>query len=533
VTDKYKMILKHFLKTSAATMLSRILGLVRVIFEAKILGGGALASAWFLALAIPNTFRRILGEGALGNALVPFITHNIEEHGRENTRYDLTAIFALLSLLLVIISLSVAAVAWLAMPFATAPRYRLMLQILPLLMPYTIFICLTGAFSAVLSTLRIFALPALTALLFNVFIIAALLFIGQSDFYHKYIIFNNLNDFNYYLYSEAAQQLFNYLIIAVIMAGVIQLLIVALVVKRKGMFPLFARQVLQRRQAIITITTLTIPAAISGGALQLSTLLDKGIASAIGPLAIPALAYCDRIVLLPVGVLGVTLGGILLSNMSADVAKGNIASVVRTLEVSLKMMLFICIPIALFTILFRHDIISLLYFRGSFTAENANATAYAMLFYAAGIPFFVCLKLLTPAFNARKDMMTPFKVTLFCLVLNTVLNLILMFPLKQGGIALATVISSLVNNFLLLFLLRRSGINIKISPLIIAISKSLLACGIALLATFILETYAMSSVDTTSVIPFRLIICGAGFFVAYPAILALLVRRNEFMAKTV
>ncbi|MCF6174994.1 MAG: murein biosynthesis integral membrane protein MurJ [Victivallaceae bacterium] len=505
-------------------MLSRILGLFRVILEAQILGGGALASAWLLAFAIPNTFRRILGEGALGNALVPFINHNIEEHGRKNTRYDLAAIFVLLSLLLVTISILISGIAWLALPYATAPRYRMMLQILPLLMPYTIFICLTGAFSSILATLRIFALPALTALLLNLSIIGCLLLIG----YYSLDYDSNAQCVAHYV----SPQVLNYLAGAVLLAGFIQLLIIVFIVYRKGMLPIITRQALRRREAIVTVTKLTIPAAISGGALQLSTLLDKGIASAIGPLAVPALAYSDRIVLLPVGVLGVTLGGILLSNMSSDVAKGNIASVVRTLEVSLKMMLFICIPIALFTILFRNNIISLLYYRGSFTAENANATAYAMLFYAAGIPFFVCLKLLTPAFNARKDMMTPFKITIICLVLNTLLNLILMVPLKQGGIALATVISSMVNNCLLLFLLRRSGINIKISPLIIAIGKSLLACGIALLVTFVLETYAMSSVDTTSVIPFRLIICGIGFFVTYPAILALLVRRNEFVIKT-
>ena len=520
------MILKHFLKTSAATMLSRIFGLVRVILEAKFLGGGSVASAWLLAFAIPNTFRRILGEGALGNALVPFITHNIEEHGRKNTRYDLAAIFVLLSFVLITISIFISGIAWLAQPYVTVARYRLMLQLLPLLMPYVIFICLTGAFSSILSTLRIFALPALTALLLNISIIGCLLLIG----YYSLGYDSNAECVSNYI----SPKVLDYLAISVLFAGFVQLLIIIFIVYRKGMLPIISRQALKHRQAIITVTKLTIPTAISGGAIQLSTLIDKGIASAIGPMAVPALAYSDRIVLLPVGVLGVTLGSILLSSMSTDAAKGNIASMVRTIEMSLKTMLLICIPIALFTVLFRHDIISLLYERGAFTSENANATAYAMLFYATGIPFFVCLKILTPAFSARKDMMTPFKVTLFCLILNTVLNLILMFPLQQGGIALATVISSLVNNCLLIFLLRRSGINIRVTPLLIAIFKSMIACVIALFAASVLELYLVPDYnvgDPHSIFPIRLIVNVAIFVVSYLGILALLVKRSEFMAK--
>jgi putative peptidoglycan lipid II flippase len=517
------MILKHFLKTSTATMFSRVLGLVRVILEAKFLGGGSVASAWLLAFAIPNTFRRILGEGALGNALVPFITHNIEKHGRKETRYDLAAIFVLLSLILVTIAILISTVAWFALPYVTVTRYKLTLQLLPLLMPYVIFICLTGAFSSILSTLRIFALPALTALLLNISVIGCLLAIGYWSHYDP-------NAVGAAAYSSSVNIL-NYLALAVLLAGIIQLLIVIFVIYRKGMLPIISRQALKHRQAIVTVTKLTIPAAISGGAIQLSTLIDKGIASSISPLAVPALAYSDRIVLLPVGVLGVTLGTILLSSMSSDAAKGNIASLILTIEKSLKMMLFISIPIALFTVLFRHEIISLIYARGAFTYENATATAYAMLFYAAGIPFFICLKILTPAFNARKDMMTPFKVTVFCLILNTTLNLILMFPLKQGGIALATVISSLINNCLLIFLLRRSNINISIAKLLIAILKSSMACAIALLAMFALKTYVLPMVDTTSVIPFKLMICGTGFFAVYLGILLLLVKPSEFAIK--
>lgn len=179
-------ILKSSFGVAAATLFSRVLGLLRVMLETRVLGGGAFASAWYLAFSIPNLFRRLLGEGALGTALIPLISQLEEEHGPDRVRRDLSVIFSLLSLLLAILVIVIAAgslglrsaahtqFALTHFPLLATERLQLTLGILPLLMPYALFICLIGVIGAVLNTRKVFVLPALGALLLNLFLIGAL-----------------------------------------------------------------------------------------------------------------------------------------------------------------------------------------------------------------------------------------------------------------------------------------------------------------------------------------------------------------------
>ncbi len=516
---KPKNIVHYFIGTAGATLCSRLLGLVRVMLEARFLGGGAVASGWLLAWMVPNTFRRTLGEGALGNVLTPFVTHDVAENGREHTRYDLAAIFAVLSLILLFIAITIAVISQVALLYVTIPRYRLMLQLLPLLMPYLVFICLIGAVNSVLATLRIFVLPAFAALLLNIALIGSLLLSG------------------YYLFPDAKgggvadngaifHRMLNYLAITVVVAGFIQLLIVVWVLYRHGMFPIFNRYALQHRRAVAAVTKSTFISSISGGSTQISALIDKGIASIIGPLAVPALAYSDRIVLLPVGVLGVALGTILLSTLSADLAAGRLKAVTESLSEALKAMLIICIPIALFTMLFREDMITVLYFRGNFSQENLVATSQAMFFYAAGIPFFVCLKPLTAAFYAQQRISTPTKVAVICLVLNTILNITLVYPLRQGGIALATVISSLTNNILLIILLRRTRIVVGLRPLLSVIIRSTIATAGALTLSMLTGQWLVPALSMPSSAIWRLLFGSISFCITYLILIILIGGRD-------
>ena len=163
--------LKSSFAVAGATFASRLCGLLRVRLESAILGGGALASAWFLAFMIPNLFRRLLGEGALGTALVPLIAE-IEEHDgipevRRKLATVLTALGTLLALIVVLFSLAALLsgqlIEWYGNADWRSDRYTMMLKLLPLLMPYAFFICLTGVIGAVLNYAKIFFLPALTA----------------------------------------------------------------------------------------------------------------------------------------------------------------------------------------------------------------------------------------------------------------------------------------------------------------------------------------------------------------------------------
>ena len=165
-------ILKSSIGMSAATLMSRILGLVRTILEAAVLGGNALASEWGFAIIFPNIFRRLLGEGALGTALIPLISNAESEEEKIAIRRKLGVVFTVLGLVLILIVILVSLFAFFFGHLFKEEYVRNAFKLIPYLMPYAFFICLIGIGGACLSTKRVFFLPALAGLLLNIFIIS-------------------------------------------------------------------------------------------------------------------------------------------------------------------------------------------------------------------------------------------------------------------------------------------------------------------------------------------------------------------------
>lgn len=452
MAEIHKGILKSSTATAAATMMSRLLGLARTILEAAFIGGGAIMTSWDIAFMVPNLFRRLLGEGALGSALVPLISHTLEKGGRDTAKRDLTCVLAVLSGALALLCILIAGASMLIAPFCSRDYVKLAFEVIPLVIPYAFFICLVGALTSVLNSLRVFFLPALGALLLNIFMIAALLTFGS--------------------YYSGSKNLLPFLSGAVLISGVSQLALTFLLLWRMDMLPVFSFSAFKNMKVITELWKLTLPGIVGASALQISLLVDKGLACWLGPHAEPALKYSDRIIYLPIGVFAVSFGSVALANMSRSAAKNNIDEMLSSMIFSLRHLLFICAPIAVFVFAFREPIIKVLFMRGLFGELALKETSWAMLFYSLGIPAFAALKITVSGFYARKDMKTPLKISLVCIVANIVLNLILMWPLRQGGIALATVVSSYLNNFLLLFFLRKSLLRVPLTR----ISATLATC---------------------------------------------------------
>ncbi len=441
--------LKSSFAVAGATFASRLCGLLRVRLESAILGGGALASAWFLAFMIPNLFRRLLGEGALGTALVPLIAE-IEEHDgvpevRRKLATVLTALGTLLALIVVLFSLAALLsgqlIEWYGNAYWRSDRYTMMLKLLPLLMPYAFFICLTGVIGAVLNYAKIFFLPALTALLFNIFMLAGLSAAWFGNF--------------------SAEIILPFLAILTPVAGAIQLFLMLWMLAKCGRFPVFYKGFWYDREILKRLFKLATPGILGYGALQVSFVIDRALAVSLGDRAVPALTYVDRIIDLPIGIFAVSLGSVLMAGMAKAAAEADRESMLRQLEFSIRHVWFICAPLAAGVIFFHADVLRVLCLGGKYTMEDLHAARMVAVFYGMGIPFFCSLKVLLPAFYARKQMKTPFYVSLVAIAVNIVMNLILMIPLKQGGLALATVISSLVNNSLLMMILRKQGLGIN------------------------------------------------------------------------
>ena len=212
------------------------------------------------------------------------------------------------------------------------------------------------------------------------------------------------------------------------------------------------------------------------------------MAGFIGDYAASSLYYSERLVYLPVGIFAVSFATVANTELSRFAAAGNYDELTAMLEKTIRILLFVSIPFAAFMVCFPQSIISLFFQQGKFDETAMRETAYAFLMYSAGIPLFSVFKISSVAFTSRRDMVMPLKVSLFCISLNIVLNFALMVPLRQGGIALATIVSSLLNNTLLLTIYNRQLPEHKIDfrALGLYLLKLIPACGLPLIPAFLI-----------------------------------------------
>ena len=429
---------------SASVLMSRILGFTRDIFLSAILGGGVLMSAWVQASGWANMFRQILGEGALGQAIVPILTRTLKEQGEAYARRKFTTLLIYLSLLLCGLTVLIALPLFLLAvnDFFTSPIWRTAALLTPIVMPYSIFICAVGVMMSCLNMLRVYFLPSLTAILQNIIIIGALYFLCP-------------------VFSEGIDKV-KALSFSVLAAGIIEFLYMLYLLKKNNMQLSFTGSVWKDLASVKEIFTLALPGIVAAGAHIISTQCDRLIAGnipkfagEIGNYATSALYYSDRLVLLPVGVFAFAFGTVALTEMSHAAADRDREKFFGVMGLSMRNLLFLTLPMAFFMFVFSRELLNFVYVRGAFSETALEQTAQAFQYAVFGIPFFALLKVTNASFTAQKDMKTPFITGLIAIGFNIVLNFALMFPLRQGGIALATVLASVLNNSLLLILLKK------------------------------------------------------------------------------
>ncbi len=472
-----RSLLRHCFNISIITLLSRLLGLVRVRLEAMVLGGGAVASGWFFAFSLPNLFRRLLGEGALGQALIPLVAEAEVKGGLRQVKRELAIIFAWLSLILTAIVVVVSGAAYLVEYFTAdattgyfaQPQIRIFLYLVPLLMPYAFFMCLTGAIGSVLNYAKVFVLPALGALLLNFFMIGGL----YALFYEAVKMSDPLH----------ALRFLSHL---VLLSGAVQLLMMIAVLIHYKRFPAWReRHLVNRKEVLGKLFKILLPGLGSGALIQVSFFVDRSIASAIGPQAVPALTYVDRLIDVPIGIFAVALSSVLMASMSRAAANGDHEEIVSELIYSLRQVFFISVPMAVAVVFFHDTMLRLLCFGGRYRADDLAAARQVALFYGAAIPLFCAMKVVVPVFLARKKMLTTFYVSVGTVSLNIILNLLLMHPLKQGGIALATLASSSVAMAVLVYLLVREGFEIPFGKIFASFGRTALVGVLAALAVML------------------------------------------------
>ena len=500
-------LLQSSFAVSVATLMSRILGLVRVRLEALVLGGGDIASGWFIAFAIPNLLRRILGEGSLGQAVQPIVSELDLHKGRDQVKKELGVIFAVLGALLSLIVILVSALALMLgkieffqnISFFSTPRMRFVLELLPILMPYGLFMCLVGVAGCVLNYLRVFFLPALGALLLNIFLLSGL-------------------SAAFFLHIRDVEKLIHVLAYLVLISGFVQLLFMFFLLKKNNCLPVLKGCISFSSIKSDTVKKLfsnALPGMIGGIAVQISFLVDRMLAVSLGSQAVPALTFVDRLIDIPIGIIAVSLSTVLMSSLTYHATQENMESFARDLDFGIRYVFFICLPIAVGVIFLYNPLMSVLCLGGRYTVQDLQAAEMVAVFYGAGIPVFCLLKVLLPAFYSRKKMKTTFYASLCAIVLNIVLNLILMHPMKQAGIALATVISSVVNCSILLFLLKKENILCTVWNPVKTLARSLAFAFLSIGAVTVIVPQSRNIITNWNQAVILLAVCGTLFVAVY------------------
>jgi putative peptidoglycan lipid II flippase len=419
------------------TALSRVAGFVRDLLIAAALGAGPVADAFFVSLKLANLLRRLFAEGAFNAAFVPLYSRLAEAEGRLRARrFAGETMAALALLLLVVVLLGELAMPWIVRVLASgfAPgsqQYRLAVELGRLTFPYLLFISLAALVSGVLQAGHRFAAASFAPVLLNLVLIAILLPTMARG--------------------EEAARLLAW---GVALAGLVQLAWVGLAAVRAGMAPLPAPPRLSPEMR--RLLALTAPGLLGIGVVQVNLLLSSWFATHLPAGTVAYLFYADRLVQLPLGIVGVALGTALLPTLSRAVRRGEASHDVLNRAVELALLLGL--PAAAGLCLLAEPIITVLFQRGAFGPEAAQATAEVLAGLALGVPAHVLAKVLVSGFYAREDTRTPVRLAVLALVVNGVVAALLIGPLGHVGLALAMALSSWANAFGLAFLLWRRGV---------------------------------------------------------------------------
>jgi putative peptidoglycan lipid II flippase len=430
--------LKNILTVGGWTLASRVLGFARDMLIAALAGTGPIADAFFVALKLPNLFRRLFGEGAFNAAFIPEFTGILHTEGPSSARQFAQEAFAVMAFWLSLMTIAGEVfmpqlMLVLAPGFSEDPaKFQLAVDLSRITFPYLLLICLAALISGVLNGLEKFTAAAASYVLFNIVSIACMLWMTP--------------------YVPTVGHALSW---GVSISGALQLLLLMEALRRGGMSFHIPRPRLTPRMRILLRRMA--PGLVGAGVTQLNLAVDVIIASLLPPGTVSVLYYADRVQQLPLGVIGTAVGTALLPALSRLIRGGEAGLALTTLNRAMEYALYLTLPAALALVVSAYPIILVLFGRGAFDPVSVLFSAQCLAAYAVGLPAFVAVKVLMPAFFARGDTAMPVKVGTFCVALNLGLNLVFMKPLAHVGPALATSLAAMTNVALLGLILVRRG----------------------------------------------------------------------------
>ena len=480
-------LIKSGMIVSVMTLISRVLGLVRDVVIANVMGAGAMADVFLLANKIPNFLRRLFAEGAFAQAFVPVLSEfqvkdeqEAKENGKQNNHEKTRLLIAQVSGTLGVIVSLVTLFGMIASPvivmlFGTgwfidwlndAPggeKFDLASNLLSITFPYLWFISFAALTGAVLNTLGRFAVAAFTPVLLNIAIIGMAIF-GSP-------------------YTESPAHALAW---GVFLGGLIQFLFQIPFMYKAGMLvkPKWA----WHSEGVTKIRKLIVPALFGVSVTQINLLLDTVIASFLITGSISWLYYADRLLEFPLGLFGIGIATVILPSLSKLHSKNNPAEFSATLDWGIRVISLFGWPALAGLMVLAQPIIMVLFMRGEFDQQTVLQVSMALFAYLSGLLSFMFIKILAPGYYARQDTKTPVKIGIIAMVANMIFNLLLAPFIGYVGLALATSLSATLNAWLLYRGLKAQGVYQLSAKTLIFIGKLVLSAGVMALVVYQLSS---------------------------------------------
>jgi len=451
---------------AAATMTSRVLGMVREMVYAAFMGNTWVASAFTLAFQVPNLFRRLLGEGALTAAFIPLFKQKEKLAGEKEMWRTANAVIS--GLVVAAGAITVLAIAGISIALLFGadtfkPKTTLMLELLRFMFPYMLLVCVAAVLIGMANARGHFFVPALGAVMLNVVMIASVLWLAPR------------------MGVKLEQQIFG-LAIGVIVAGVVQAIFQVPSLRREGYR--YSWESPWRDPTVREVVKKMIPGSIGVAAFQINVLITQSFSFWFDETIVSTFNYAVRLMELPQGMFGISLATFLLPTLSGLAAEKKFPEFKLTLKQGLSYLAFANLIAAAVSLGLAEPIVRLLFERRAFTSEATQRVALALQCLAPGLLMFSMNNILARAFYALSDIKTPMKISIACLVLNLVFALWLVRGYREAGLGIANTLSAIINTALLFYALRKKMSRLEMAGFIREVCTLAAAAVVAGAAAF-------------------------------------------------
>ena len=427
--------LRAIVTVGGMTLISRILGFVREVMIAGILGSGPIAEAFIVAMRLPNLLRQMFAEGAFSAAFVPVFTRHLTDRSTAGARAFAQA--SLSWLLLILLAMTIAAelaMPWLIHLFAPGfdefpDKFAATVLFTGITFPYIIFMSLCALQGGMLNAVHKFGHAAAAPVILTAILIATLWFMPGDDL-----------------------ALGTALAWSVTAAGLVQFLWLAYICHRSGLglrlpFPRFDPEVMR-------LGRLMIPGLLGAGVTQINLAVSTILAS-LHPASVAYVYYADRLYQLPLALIGSAIGVVLLPALTRTLRGEDPAQGLRMQNRALELGLLFSLPATIGLVVAAFPIVVTVYQRGAFTAADSQAVALALVIMGSGLPAYVANKALQAGFLAREDTQTPFRYAAISVAVNIAISVALTPTYGYIGVAIAAMTAAWLNALLLAWGLHR------------------------------------------------------------------------------